>query len=213
MRLWTIQGIDIYNQLQREGIAYCTKPYFGDDEMFVDAYHWMAKQMRQRIGEPPVSGLEYPLWAWYQYDSIKKRQPPRSPHEMSEGLSAYMEIEIPDNQVLLSDYINWHNVLLKCALADGKRIEKMRDKLDNAAGRRLRFKECPLTVQKEIEKSWEAVFDLDRRDQDVGLHHKRNRSIQATFWVLRHENIVSGEFLECIGNQVKRKHTNQTARL
>lgn len=26
MRLWTIQGIEIYEQLQRDGVAYCTKP-------------------------------------------------------------------------------------------------------------------------------------------------------------------------------------------
>lgn len=54
MRLWTIQGIEIYEQLQRDGMAYCTKPTWSDDEKFMKAYHWMADQMRQRIGEPPI---------------------------------------------------------------------------------------------------------------------------------------------------------------
>ena len=31
MRLWTIQGIEIYEQMQKEGYAYCTKPSWGDD--------------------------------------------------------------------------------------------------------------------------------------------------------------------------------------
>ena len=123
---------------------------------------------------------------------------------MSEGLNAYMEIEIPDNQVLLSDYINWHAVLNHGALADWKKIEKKTDMLDKAAGRVLRFKDYPLEVRKEIEKSWEAVFDLNRRDKDVGRIHRRNRSIQATFWVLKPENVISVEFWECIGNIVKR---------
>lgn len=203
MRLWTIQGIEIYHQLQSEGIAYCTKPSWGDDEMFMYGYHWMANQMRKRIGEPPVDGLEYPLWAWYQYDSAKKKRPPRNPSNVPEGMSAYMEIEIPDSLVLLSDFSSWHAVLNQCALADWKKIDKKTDKLDKAAGRRMDFKEYPEDVQKEIEKSWEAIFDLDRRDKDVGRTHKRNRCIQATFWVLKPEYIISTEFLERRGDVVK----------
>lgn len=65
MRLWTIQGIEIYEQLVKEGVTYCTKPAWGDEDNFVYAYHWMAEQMRKRIGEPPIEGIEYPLWAWY----------------------------------------------------------------------------------------------------------------------------------------------------
>ena len=37
MRLWTIQGIEIYEQLQRDGMAYCTKPTWSDDEKFMKA--------------------------------------------------------------------------------------------------------------------------------------------------------------------------------
>ena len=110
MRLWTIQGIELYEQLVKEGVTYCTKPAWGDEENFMYAYHWMAEQMRKRIGEPPIEGIEYPLWAWYQYDSAKKNKPSRSPLDVKEGISAYMEIEIPDNEVLLSDFCNWHNV-------------------------------------------------------------------------------------------------------
>lgn len=203
MRLWTIQGIEIYNQLQNEGVAYCTKPSWDIDDRFIYAYHWMAKQMIKRIGQPPVDDIEYPLWAWYQYDSVKKKKPPRSPLDIQEGLSAYMEIEIPDEIVLLSNFSNWHAVLNQCALANWKQIDKKIDVLDKPAGRILDFKEYPLEIQNEIENSWEAVFDLDRRDKDVGLAHKRNRSIQATFWALYPENIVSVEFLERKGNVVK----------
>ena len=203
MRLWTTQGIEIYNQLQREGIAYCTKPSLGDDAKFVYSYHWMAEQMRRRIGEPPVEGLEFPLWAWYQYVSAKKRQPPRRPLYIPEGTSAYMEIEIPDNRVLLSDFNCWHAVLNQCALADWKRIDKKTDPLDKAAGRYLDFMEYPLEIREEIVKSWEAVFDLNRRDKDVGRTHRRNRSIQATFWALLPEDVVSVELLERKGNVVR----------
>lgn len=78
MRLWTIQGIEIYEQLERDGVTYCTKPSWGVDDKFMYGYHWMAEQMRKRIGEPPIDGIEYPMWAWYQYDSAKKKKPPRN---------------------------------------------------------------------------------------------------------------------------------------
>lgn len=45
MRLWTIQGIAIYEQMVNEGIAFCTKPSWGDDDYFMYAYHWMAEQI------------------------------------------------------------------------------------------------------------------------------------------------------------------------
>ena len=56
---------------------------------------------------------------------------------------------------------------------------------------RLSFDDYPLEIQKEIENSWEAIFGLDRRDKEVGRKHKRNRSIQATFWMLNPENTIS----------------------
>ena len=204
MRLWTIQGIEIYEQLQRDRVAYCTKPAWSDDEKFMKAYLWMADEMRQRIGEPPIKDIKYPMWAWYQYNSTKSKKPPRSYLDIQEGVSAYMEIEIPDNEVLLSDFCNWHNVLNQYPLTNWKRIDKKTDLLEKEAGKSLDFDDYPLEIQKEIEKSWEAIFDLDRRDKEVGRTHKRNRSIQATFWMLKPDNVISVEFLERKGEVVKR---------
>ena len=204
MRLWTIQGIEIYEQLQRDGVAYCTKPTWSDEPKFMKAYSWMANQMRQRIGEPPIKDIKYPMWAWFQYNSAKSNKPPKSCLDIQEGVSAYMEIEVLDNEVLLSDFMNWHNVLNQFPLTDWKRINKKTDLLEKGAGKSLRFEDYPAEIQKEIEKSWEAIFDLDRRDKEVGRTHKRNRSIQATFWMLKPEYIISVEFLERKGNVIKR---------
>lgn len=201
MRLWTIQGIEIYEQLVKEGVTYCTKPSWGDDDRFMYAYHWMAEQMRKRIGEPPVEGIEYPLWAWYQYDSAKKNKPPRSPKDVSEGLSAYMEIEIPEDKVLLSDFDEWHLPLNQGPNRNWRKIWKKMDLQDKIAGRSLDFMEYPQDLRQEIVDSWEGIFDLDRREK--GVKHKRNISIQATFWALYPENVVSVEFLERKGDVIK----------
>ena len=204
MRLWTVQGIKIYDQLQKVGVAYCTKPVWGNDSKFVYAYHWMAEQMKKRIGDPPIEGIEYPIWAWYQYDSAKKNKPPRSPMDFCDGLSAYMEIEIPDNEVLLSDYSSWHSVLNQGPIENWRRLFKEMDKADAAAGKMLELNEYPEDLRLRIENSWEPVFDLDRRDDVTGRKHKRNRSIQATFWVLRKENLISAEIYEKVNKNLKR---------
>ena len=186
MRLWTIQGIEIYNKMQKDGFAYCTLPNWRDSAEFMRAYRWMSGQMKRRIGEPPIKEIEYPIWAWFQYDSAKKKRPPKNPLNVSEGVSAYMEIEVPDKEVLLSDFSNWHSALNGWPLDNWKR-----------------FNNYPAEIQREIEASWKPIFDLNRRDKTVGRTHRRNRSIQASFWVLRQEYIRSVEFLERKGNVVK----------
>ena len=203
MRLWTIKGIEIYRQLKRDGIAYCSKPFWGDEPLFMYAYRWMAQQMRQRIGEPPLDGIEFPIWAWYQYNSKKKNKPPRSPNDIPEGVNVYMEIEVPDNEVLLSGFSLWHAVLNQCAIDDWKRIDKVIDSLEKEAGRELEYGKYPQDLRNRIEKTWEEIFNLDRRDDNVGRRHKRNRSIQATFWVLKLDYIISVEFLHREGNVIK----------
>ena len=60
---------------------------------------------------------------------------PRSSRDIPEGIFAYMEVEIPDNQVLLSDFISWHSPLNEGPLNDWKRIFKETDRLDKEAGR------------------------------------------------------------------------------
>ena len=113
----------------------------------------------------------------YQYKSAKSNKPRRSYLDIQEGISAYLEIETPNNEVLLSDFTNWHNVLSQWPLTNWKRIDKKTDLLEKEAGKSLDFDDYPVEIQKEIEESWEAIFDLDRRDKEVGRTHKRNRSI------------------------------------
>lgn len=74
MRLWTLQTIEFYNELIGNGIAYCSKISTIAQDCTI-AYKWIAEQMKKRIGEPPMSEIKLPVWAWYQYDSKKKTGP------------------------------------------------------------------------------------------------------------------------------------------
>ena len=123
---WTSVDVERYDNGKIKSATFLSPAYYpmGDDPIFARAYHWMAEQMRIRIGEPPIKGIEYPMWAWYQYNSAKDNKPPRSSKNMKDGVNVYMEIEIPDNEVLLSDYGSWHAPLNEGPIDDWKRIYK-----------------------------------------------------------------------------------------
>lgn len=75
--------------------------------------------------------------------------------------------------------------------------------MEKEEGRHLQYEEYPQNLRDRIEMSWQAIFDLDRRDDVVGKKHKRNRSIQATFWILKQEYLVSVEFLKREENVIR----------
>lgn len=187
MRLWTSQTIEFYNELMRNGIVYCTRvSEFAQENDF--AYHWIAEQTRKRIGEPPIPRIKLPVWAWYQFDSKKKRKPPLSNVVKSNpnGKEISIEFEAPDELVLLSDFLLWHHPLNGWDLCVDKRAAKRIDEYFHTD-----FKEKPEDIQKLIVDSWDLIFDLDFRHKRIVTKHKKNRSIQATLWYIRKEWVIS----------------------
>ena len=183
MRLWTLQTIEFYNELIGNGIAYCSKisPIAQDCTI---AYKWIAEQKKKRIGEPPMSEIKLPVWAWYQYDSKKKNRPPLSDSVKTNPNQSEMmiEFEAPDELVLLSDFMLWHHPLNGWDLCIDKREIKRVDDYFYTD-----FKEKPAEIQKIIMDSWDLIFDLDFRHKRYITKHKKNRCIQATVWYIRKE--------------------------
>ena len=70
MKAYTIQTVAFYEELMRDGIAFCKREgYWCRENRF--QYDWMVEQMRKRIGEPPIPEIKYPVWVWLQYNSRK----------------------------------------------------------------------------------------------------------------------------------------------
>ena len=94
-----------------------------------------------------------------------------------------MEIEIPDDRVVLSDFDVWSIILLDGLIADSeKEVERLEMEYDS------------LTQEDKQEykaQNWKTVFDLNYVDN--GWIH-RGDSIQATFWELGKEDIKSVRF-------------------
>ncbi len=76
MKLWTVQPIEWYEKLCNKGIIYGEKKHIEwiNEEMFNNAYIWMLIEMQNRIGIGEKTD-GYPIWAWYQYNTVKQRRP------------------------------------------------------------------------------------------------------------------------------------------
>lgn len=196
MRLWTIQTTEFYDTLQKNGVVYCDRESWFCQE-YRGMYDWMADEMRKRIGNPPNPEVRYPLWAWYQYTSRKRPKPPVSPNmlasDQEEGVM--LEIEIPDDEVLLSDFGLWHVPLNGHPISDDKNLMHRFDAFREKHGCSCGFEDYPGELQHDIMVTWSVIFDLRTRLRRWVAKAMWNRSIQACFWELKLEQVKEVYFI------------------
>lgn len=184
MRLWTIQPVEVYDLIMKEGVYRCDPSIaftgLAGDREFFEAYSWLVKQMAIKVGPPPEN-VKFPVWAWHTRKWEHKKPDLRLSAYTKPGTKCVcIELEIPDKDVLLSDFDNWHFVLNNLYFSNAKNEEE-NDRLDTE------FEKLSNSEKKRVkEKSWENIFDLTPIDNDWEC---RGRYIQATFWELKKEYI------------------------
>lgn len=190
MRLYIIQPLKMWQQWQRQGVLHTNADYIDLD--FLPAYRWMAEQMTQRLGLPPT-GCELPIWAWYQWLNVKRAKPDlRTGGFLPAGqIGVRICLMIDEQQVLLSDFDLWHYVLnqwyLGTTLADMEAFEVQYGQINNAHQTGL-----PTAAQQKIHASWQRIFDVDWHSPGIA-DPKPAKSLQATIWEVRLEQVVSCE--------------------
>ena len=92
-----------------------------------------------------------------------------------------IEVEIPDNRIVLSDFDNWHSVLNKSysysQTTNEKEFEETHEWLQSLPEEQRKL---------EIQKSWESIFDISIWDNDFS---RNGIWVQATVWEIRKEYI------------------------
>ena len=190
MILYTLQPTAVVDLMKKNGRFICdiNKSEYANDEKFINAYNWLIEQMKTKIGCPKNS--KYPIWAWYKLDASQENMIEKIKHffgcsPISES-SAIIELEIPDEDVVLTDYNLWHDVLNDRWINPGEN-EKQWDELYDW------FHTLPYDVREELKlRSWQEVFDTNYYSSDwivVG------RDVQATFWELRYEYVKNITYL------------------
>jgi hypothetical protein len=184
MILWTSQEEAVYNELLKTGVYRCDLNLSSMKDCR-EKYDWLVRQMKQRIGPPPDK-VTYPVWAWYQQQG-KHRKPDLRRERWEVGCDgerfACLEIEIPDREVLLSDFDAWCMLLSDFLISDTEEedrcLEAQYEALSPSEKRRMK------------DKNWERVFDLSPLNNGWA---RRGYEIQATFWELRLEQVRDVRF-------------------
>ena len=184
MILWTSQEEAVYNELLKTGVYRCDLNLSSMKDCR-EKYDWLVRQMKQRIGPPPDK-VTYPVWAWYQQQG-KHRKPDLRRERWEVGCDgerfACLEIEIPDREVLLSDFDAWCMLLSDFLISDTEQegccLEAQYEALSPSEKRRMK------------DKNWERVFDLSPLNNGWA---RRGYEIQATFWELRLEQVRDVRF-------------------
>lgn len=189
MKLWTIQQIDFLNVLKENQVVHGKKEYIDNDFEF--GYEWMIDQMKKRIGTC-VNNNCYPIWAWFQYESINKPKPDlRSSGFLPKGTKGVrLEIEKEDDSVMLSDFELWHIPLsYKTLIANSEHeLKEFEIELTNKGLGNASFDKLPDHYKEKIVNSWDKIFDLDF-DCNYYTLSRDKKSIQATFWELEIEEV------------------------
>lgn len=171
IRLWTFQEPGLFDIVMKKGVGYCDKEGYMAKNWPL-AYQWMHQEMKSRIGIPEVDGVESSLWAWRYFNGKKAAKPRRSIDNFDSDNESivFMELLIPANRILCSDFMLWHHVLNDWDIATKENEPK--------------------------EDTWARIFDPNFNHPDYCTEPWEDRCIQANFWCLFKEDIVYADLLQ-----------------
>ena len=207
MIIWTIQDPAVWDQLEKTGIyttpdARIEFPPEEDDALchFNYAYRWLSERMAERIGPPP-EGVRYPVWAWYKQQGRADGKPDmRSSQYLKGSPCVRMKLDIPDYEVLVSDFDNWYFALSYCYLSRSERDDEDFERWYESLG--IGFHDIGnwvldspdlRLVRSHVEQSWERMLGIEPQPDTYWHFPWEKRSLQATFWTLRREHVLSVE--------------------
>jgi len=199
MRLWTIQDYQVYEQLVNMGELVVAENFIEMLDYWCFTYDWMAEQMRIRIGNP-TPGVKYPIWAWYQWEGKRKKPDMRSRHGDPGRRIIRLTLEVDEKDMLLSDFDLWHIPLNHGYLSlNEQEDEEFDDEYKKYGYSYHDLKNWSINtpemrlLREKMMKSWERIFDLGLEPSDWSVQPMEMKSIQATLWSIRLDQVVKAE--------------------
>lgn len=190
MKIWSFQDLEVYDILQHTGVYRADKIKCDERNsypQFEHAYQWLTKQMGYKIKPPNNDSV--PIFGWYKQDGKPGVTNLKLPVNQYQQEMMLLELDIPDNKIVLSDYALWFDVLnnVSCIPARSERESKIRTLLHY----RGIFDMTSAQYQMLKEKSWMNIFcDKDAEPIDTSWR-KYGFDIQATFWEIKSDMIIN----------------------
>lgn len=148
MRVWTLQPLTVYEQL-KENKTLIARPELGSGDDLAEAYAWMRRQMAARV--PRYQGG--PVWWAYSLKPDLRRER----HRMMPEPFVCLELELAEEEILISDFGVWDAVLNDWFYSQSA---------DETEAWDQRWEQCKLrkdepalaALRTEKEASWESLF-------------------------------------------------------
>ena len=180
MRLWTIQPKTILKEINNKGIFYCNEKLAKniEDGSFKPAYDWLVNQMEKRLlNSKKPNNVNYPIWSWYLWNG-ENCNPSSFLEEEEKEKYVCIELDIPEEHVLLSDFGEWHAVLNDFYLDNSMNEEEWNKEMEY-------YDNLPFEKKEKIKrKSWENIFIIEKVKNEW---REKGYYVQATFWLLKKE--------------------------
>lgn len=190
MKLWTIQPKEIYDYTIRNGAFIAKAEEASMYQDFADAYDWYVRKMSEKISKP--ENIKLPIWAWCRWDGKEKKPDLRYARFKNTGDNheyALISLEVPDDEVLLSDFDNWHFVLNNSYLDESNNEEEY-DRTQEWLSSLTVSERAKRTVE-----SWDGILNTELREDPTNWR-TNGFEVQATFWVLKKEYVKDVQFFK-----------------
>lgn len=213
MKIYSFQRLFVWDCLQELGMyhPFHIEAYdaFLRDEVgdwgFLKAYAWLREEMKKRQIESHISESHL-CWGWAQWWG-KKKMPDKRYKTVNRFFEnepfVMLELDVPENRILLTDFDAWHFVLNEWFLGS----EKDMDTFDAQYDRHDKTIEC----REKIRQSWQLIFDLPRVCEHLEFKPEE-QIVQATFFDILYTDVQKVHFFNhgrCQGVQQISHHIAQ----
>lgn len=195
MKLYTLQHKSVYYELLKTGV-YKTNTQFICEETYLEAYTWMSSMAKKFKGW----SCPRPVWCWTKRPDMRKERFFTDSTKAKEEPYVLLTLEVPEALALVSEFSLWHHVLNKYPLSCSQTEEEAWEK-------RLETPNFDTsTVKKDIEKSWEQIFNLGEnsfKHMDLEAFNPEHALFQAIIPEIQAKYIKKVEFFTLINQSVK----------
>lgn len=205
MRVWTIQTVEVYKKLLQNKELYTDEKlsnYIIDAEKekkvgcywtFKESYNWMVSMMDKYNIKGHTEEVNYPWWGWYIYNGKHSKPDLRTTGLGTVGEENYcIELELPEDEVLISDHDMWHCVLNNADIWKGYEEDDNFDRQFDLHEEYIHSMNSN-EYQKYKLSTWERILGTYNKPDDF----PDGKYKQVTFWKLRLSNVVGAQKFRC----------------
>ncbi len=154
VRLWTIQPVGFWEASKEKGVLRSDGRRLAHGQDFRRPYRWLRGQMKKSV---PGYGGRPPLWFWTEKPDMRKTC------WAAGGLRMVrLEVEVPEERVLVSDFLLWHTPLnggyLGTSEADDDAFYREVEERLGRKHARVEDEGFPEDLKKRALASWERIF-------------------------------------------------------